>query len=555
MNNNTELPVNTALAEKTNKLSYSKADLIALLISIAFGYLLQKWGGLFDPDSGSFALTAILIVGSFVFLRLKKIPVSGKSRAFIGLTAVFSFSLILSSSESVKMFAAAYVVLSTIYWIYYTCLVSENGETGFLIDDFIAFNMIKAALAVPFSYMVRIFEGIDAIVTSLSGKGRSMAKKVFMIIGGLCAAAIPTAIVTGLLISADDAFSNAANMIMDFTFDNFFIEFVIFITGIPAGVYLFNVLYGNTHRNRLRAESVANDEGGDTVNQNVHTENYTHAGNSRKNETTTQRLRVASPFVVFASVTPICIVYTLFFLVQSAYFLSPFKNIVPDGYSYAEYARKGFFELCTVSVINIFIIIYITLLTKRKAESKNHAIKAYVIVISAYTLVMIVIAMSKMAMYINAYGLTIMRIYPTWFMILLTAIFIFIIVRQFKEFKLFRCIFAVFVVLFAMLIFVDLDSITANYNIDRYLDGTLESVDVNMIRFELSDSAVPALLKLLDHKDPHFIDTVEDAVYERYSQSKEQKMNFPNFNFSSYLMIKKIEASPKFDKTNAIKLY
>jgi hypothetical protein len=534
--NDTQLPSSIALAEEKNKLTYSKLDAVTLLISIVFGYLFSKWGGLYDIGAGTFVLSSVMIAGSLLFLHIKKIPVPPKCYVFIALTAVFSTVLILSSSESVKLLAAFYVIVSTFYWMFTVCLTSADGDKLSIIDDFIALNIIKAALVVPFSYIVRVFESTDAILTSLSGKGRSAGKKVLMVIGGLCAAVIPTAIIMGLLLNADDAFSGMIDRIFTFTLDKFFLEFVFFITGVPAGLYVFNVLYGNAHRNKC----------GD--------EKFSNSANFGRNESFTQKLRFASPFVIFASVTPICLIYTLFFAAQSAYFLSPFKNIIPDGFTHAEYARKGFFELCAVAVINIFIIIYITLLTKRKGNSKNHAIKVYVTLISAYTLVMIAIATAKMAMYINAYGLTIMRLYPTWFMILLSVVFILIIVRQFVKFKLFTCIFAVFIVMFAVLIFVDFDSIIANYNIDRYLTGSLDSVDTDMIRFELSDSAVPALLKLLDDDNPFMVDRMEDAIYERYSAARTQKMNFPNFNLASYLMMKEIEAAPQFDKLNAVKI-
>lgn len=50
--------------------------------------------------------------------------------------------------------------------------------------------------------------------------------------------------------------------------------------------------------------------------------------------------------------------------------------------------------------------------------------------LSIFTLILIATAISKMVMYISVYGLTQLRFYTTWFMLLLAVIFVMIIVKQ-----------------------------------------------------------------------------------------------------------------------------
>ena len=69
------------------------------------------------------------------------------------------------------------------------------------------------------------------------------------------------------------------------------------------------------------------------------------------------------------------IVYILFIAVQFKYF---FSGTLEDGFTYAEYARRGFFELLFVTLINLSITIAVITLTKtvygllKKAISPGH---------------------------------------------------------------------------------------------------------------------------------------------------------------------------------------
>ena len=49
-------------------------------------------------------------------------------------------------------------------------------------------------------------------------------------------------------------------------------------------------------------------------------------------------------------------VYLLFFGAQAATLFSAFAGVRPEGLTYAEYARQGFFELCGVAMINLAVL-------------------------------------------------------------------------------------------------------------------------------------------------------------------------------------------------------
>lgn len=486
---------------------YTLVDSVSGIIAFIFGYLYIRWVFENSPSAGAFLFSLLLITGSVIYLKCKKIYISHRCYAFISVTLIFSFALILSSNLLIRRLVMQYVTLSTIFWFYSVCAGCGDGK---IIDDMVVFNMLKAVFVMPLSCLGNVFGAFFSVFKKLKS-----TKKILMIIAGLILAVIPTIAVTSLLIRADDAFRNMTeSFISKITLPaNIRYEIFIFIIGIPVAMYMFGVLYSNSER---KNEEIMTRE---------------------KNENFIKRIKFTPELVVFAAVTPICVVYILFFLSQSAYFLSAFSNIIPEGFTYAEYARKGFFELCSVAVINLCVIIFICLFAKKERDNPL-AIKIYVTVISAFTLMMISIAVSKMAMYIRAFGLTLLRVYTTWFMILLAVLFVLIIIRQFnKVFKIFSYLFAAFVILFALLVFTDVDSVISNYNIDRYLDGSLPDVDIDMINYELSDSAVPALLKLTG--DLKYGNTVQNILLHK-RDTMENSLNFPNFNLSSWRALKNL---------------
>ncbi|MFZ3102315.1 MAG: DUF4153 domain-containing protein [Desulfitobacteriaceae bacterium] len=52
--------------------------------------------------------------------------------------------------------------------------------------------------------------------------------------------------------------------------------------------------------------------------------------------------------IVLSALTALNLVFIVYFLSQLTYLFSAFNNRLPELMTYAEYARRGFFELCTV---------------------------------------------------------------------------------------------------------------------------------------------------------------------------------------------------------------
>jgi hypothetical protein len=202
--------------------------------------------------------------------------------------------------------------------------------------------------------------------------------------------------------------------------------------------------------------------------------------------------------------------------------------------TYAEYARRGFFELCTVAGINLAVLTVAHLVARRESV---RVLRAETVALCLFTLLLIVTALSKMVMYINVYGLTQLRVYTTWFMLVLFFIFAVIAVRQFKKFNAFRVLLTGFVILFLALNYGNIDGRIAAYNIDRYKNATLESLDVEALS-RLSEAAVPYIYDLYRETADPGLKAELKAVLQKTTQAEPMlppQETFRDFNFQRYI--------------------
>ena len=145
---------------------------------------------------------------------------------------------------------------------------------------------------------------------------------------------------------------------------------------------------------------------------------------------------------------------------------------LPETFTYAEYARRGFFELCQVSVWNLCILIMSDLFTSRK-DKQFMCLKGMYVCLSVLTLLLITTAIGKMFLYISAYGLTAYRILSLTFMLWLTIIFVGWIIRQWRTFPLARISILTGAVLYTLLCVLPMSSLCRYYNLWAQTHGFL----------------------------------------------------------------------------------
>lgn len=180
------------------------------------------------------------------------------------------------------------------------------------------------------------------------------------------------------------------------------------------------------------------------------------------------------------------VVYILFCIIQIISLFFGHGMGLPEGFTYAMYARRGFFELLGVSIINLLITLtVIHLFTPEKIMQK------LLTVFSACTYIMIFSSAYRMCMYIQAYQFTLLRVLVLWGLCVLSFIFAGVIVNVYKkDFPLFRYSAAVCAVFYLVLSLSRPDEWMATYNL-KYKENWIESYDE--IRYLFSEDLLLAL--------------------------------------------------------------
>jgi len=243
---------------------------------------------------------------------------------------------------------------------------------------------------------------------------------------------------------------------------------------------------------------------------------------------------------VLAFISVISALYVLYVISQFSYFFSAFSGEIPDAVkTAADYARKGFFELCIVSAINFVLMLIVLFKTKTGGVYKY--CRALAVFVAGFSAMLIITALSKMLLYIKLYGLTVRRILPSVFMLVLLFAFALAVVRVYVTRLPYMRYFAVFcAVLLILMSYADIGAVAANYNVNAYLNEDYawhtESIEIDYLR-ELGVSAVPALVRLAEETDDEAVrgNALSAAHVIMKSRSEEEKTEWKRFNINSYL--------------------
>ena len=205
---------------------------------------------------------------------------------------------------------------------------------------------------------------------------------------------------------------------------------------------------------------------------------------------------------VTAFLTTIGVVYVVYLFSQLTYFFDAFSGFLPENYTPAQYARRGFFEMAVICAINI-VVIAVSLLICKKDKKGNQPLSVRLLCgfICLFSLVIVATVIGKLVMYMGFYGLTEMRLYTSLFSVCAAIIIIFVGIRLFApRFAYFRAAVATLAVLSVGIAFADVNTTIARYNTEAYLNGYLQQVDVNYLG-RLNSASVPSLVKLMDCDD------------------------------------------------------
>lgn len=442
--------------------TFSKAEKIFSFVFFALAFCFVK-SAIFDFAGYVTTLSFIAVISSaLIFFKLGKHKINKLSGTIFAVLYIFSFVFSITDNNFIKFLTSVFIIAGI------TVLAYAVGNKSEKINRFLPYVILKSALEYPLAK----FDSMIYSAVSIFKKKKFGKNTAFIFIGLLIACPL-TLIVGALLMSADKGVKNLITSIFSFIIpDNIFEICVETAFAISIGSYLFGAVYAALHKENLKPLDEFN---------------------------CLKRLNSAKVFnniIIYTAVTPICLLYIIFFCSQANYFLSAFSGILPEGYLYSEYARSGFFELFAITIINLIVIALANLLAEKSGEEKTAVLKIYSIILCIFTLLMIAVAISKMCLYISACGLTRRRLYTSWFMILEAVFFILIIVKQIRfSFNISKWGIIAFTFLFGVLCFSRPDAIIASFNINMYESGYHKEIDKQELSGLSADGQLIALQK------------------------------------------------------------
>jgi hypothetical protein len=116
--------------------------------------------------------------------------------------------------------------------------------------------------------------------------------------------------------------------------------------------------------------------------------------------------------------------FAVFVAIQFTYLFGGYANITFDGFTFAEYARRGFFELLAVAVLTMGLLLLLDWIARRDTPRQVTGMKALSLLLVALVLVILASAFQRMSLYESAYGYTSLRVYTHWFMLWMAAFFV-----------------------------------------------------------------------------------------------------------------------------------
>lgn len=181
---------------------------------------------------------------------------------------------------------------------------------------------------------------------------------------------------------------------------------------------------------------------------------------------------------------------------------------LPEGTSYAEYARSGFFEIAAATLLTMALIFAVTVLTRRdEQEQLPLSVRVLLTVFAACVALMFASSYYRMLMYMDVYSMTIRRVGVCWLMALLLAVLLGVIIYIWKpDFALTRYTIFTTLVFVLALNLMHLGGTVSKNNVDRYFKEqeaevkTGYQLDTDYL-YTLLPASAPDLARLLETSD------------------------------------------------------
>jgi uncharacterized protein DUF4153 len=325
------------------------------------------------------------LVGAAVWIAHRaRVPVTADAPCLAAGTLLLASNFVARDSSALRACdAIGLVLLSSVAYL----SLHGTGLRGRHVSDY-----ARAGITTVASACAGIFPliGRDVTWTELpSGGALRQARAVG--VGALVA--FPLLLIFGALFaSADPVFGNVVTSVVDVDFVSLASHTVLIVLGstLAAG-YLWGVFLHNPSR------SAAGGAGGGDFSLGI--------------------------LPVGTALGLLDLLFLVFVVVQLRYFFGGAELIRgTTGLTYAEYARRGFFELVTASALALPVLLGANWALRYEPAGRLRTFRQLAGLLLALLVVVMASALRRMQLYVDEFGLSEIRLYSTAFMVYLAGL-------------------------------------------------------------------------------------------------------------------------------------
>ena len=395
-------------------------------------------------------------------------------------TAVIAPALLAVAAAGVTVLRASpwVTIPAIVTWV--SCLIVAAGGQLFAHSGLMSsVTGYVGSLSESAVISVRSLVGLTTGKTAVSQTGQASSTNRSQLFRGLMAAAVIIIPMTWLLASADPAFNQLLSGLFQ---GNFFVHAMVTLAVLPAVLALAIEI-----RRTPTAPSPA------VVAANTTT---TSGARATMLEGTVVLVAVASLLGVWGATQIVVALGGAERLLQTA------------GLTAADNARQGFFQLVAVTALLVLVIIAVDHFVARTQRSDHRRFLVLSSIIGIETVGVIISSYSRLALYIERFGYTVLRTWVAWFLAFLAVTMAIIIVAiNHKRLALQSTVGPIFLLagLWAVSFGIfNPEAYVARGNLER--DNTTLSLDVRYLSEDLGTDAVPTVVDHLRELD------AEDAI-------------------------------------------
>lgn len=398
-----------------------KSDGLLVILCAVMGYLFFYWMIFWQESSDKVWFTFVVAGLTLAYAFMRKVKIPRASWFWCGILLLTGLSNMWTMDIQLLIWQNQLLAGSYFYWVMVLFGNLAENKTG----NFLPLDVVNAVFVIPAYNFGTVGAGLTALkkIGKAHRKG-NLLRRMGAAALGLAFLALLFLGLLPLLRSADSGgftqmfetlYEGLQRLLFSILLRKNYARITLsFIMGIPVALYLYGLLAGSAHKRQVTWVDKT-------------------AWRARG-----ARVRLLPQLTVGIVLLGVSALYVCFLWFQAPYFFSAFAGVKPDAYElYSTYAREGFFELCRVASVNLTML-WVANTACRTPRTQSRPLRAGNIVISLLSLLILLTAFSKMALYIAMLGLTPRRVMTCVFMLFLGGVFVAVIVLQFRQFSIMR---------------------------------------------------------------------------------------------------------------------